>query len=82
MGPVGIGCPLDKKIVDAVPVNVGIGTDVRAGKIALAASVTVVSGESSCAMTVAKKAETNSEANIISECVGGIPKSVLLNCSV
>lgn len=42
-----------------------------AGKMSLAASVTVVRGELSvdCAMTVARKAETNSDEIILKECI-------------
>ena len=43
-------------------------------RIALAPRVTVVSGES-CAMTVAKKADTNSDMNMVKECRCAFAKS-------
>lgn len=51
-------------MVDALLVTVGSVDEVCAGRIALAPRVMVVNGES-CAMTVARMAERNSEANII-----------------
>lgn len=78
-GPVGIGCPLASVTVDALLVIVGNAELVRAGKIALAGRVTVVTGES-CAKTVARKAETKSEANIISDCVCEFSKRVMTSC--